>query len=148
MNVYKTIAWKSKSFLSSQYIFFFTNLWSSIAKIWPHTCGRKAVPGHNILMVTKFFLIPRLCSPMASLYLALILLTLSSSFTVFFSLLCFTPEVQQTYYLTVLVLLDNLSAFSCLSLFCSLYFFQLAFTFLEHKQSELYTEEVSQVQWH
>lgn len=71
---------------------------------------------------------------MASLYMALIILTLSSSFTVFFSLLCFTSEVQQIYHLTVLVLLDNLSAFGCLSLLRSLYFFQLAFVFLEHKQ--------------
>lgn len=99
MNVYKTIACFIACFKSAnlfylmcpQYIFFFTNSWSSIAKIWPHTCRRRAVPGHNILMVTKFFVIPRLCSPMASLYLALIILTLSASFTVFFLSPLFYP---------------------------------------------------------
>lgn len=68
--------------------------WRATAKVWLHTSMKKAVPGHNILVVTIFFLISRLCSPMAGLHLILIIPTLSSSNT-FLSFLCLTPEVQQ-----------------------------------------------------
>lgn len=100
-----------------------------LQKYGPHTCKRKAVPGHNIPMVTKFFLISRLCSPMANLYLALIILTLSSSSTIFLSPLfypwgatnisprgsCFAGQVKHFQLLVITLFTIFLSAYIHLS---------------------------------
>lgn len=56
INVYETLARKCKLCYLKwlHYILFFVDSWRSTAKVWLHTYRKEAVPGPNILMVTKF----------------------------------------------------------------------------------------------